>query len=42
MPFAIRHPAGKAKGRVSRYWASHHDIGPTVLSMLGYEEDATP
>jgi arylsulfatase A-like enzyme len=37
VPFAIRHPAGKAKGRASRYWASHHDIGPTVLSALGYD-----
>jgi len=38
VPFAIRHPAGKARGRVSRYWASHHDIGPTVLSVLGYDK----
>jgi arylsulfatase A-like enzyme len=37
VPFAIRHPAGKAKGKTSRYWASHHDIGPTVLSVLGYD-----
>jgi arylsulfatase A-like enzyme len=38
VPFAIRHPAGKAKGKTSRYWASHHDIGPTVLSVLGYDK----
>jgi arylsulfatase A-like enzyme len=38
VPFAIRHPAGKAKGKASRYWASHHDIGPTVLSALGYDK----
>ncbi len=38
VPFAIRHPHGKAKGKASRYWASHHDIGPTVLSALGYEK----
>jgi arylsulfatase A-like enzyme len=38
VPFAIRHPEGKAKGKTSRYWASHHDIGPTVLSALGYEK----
>jgi arylsulfatase A-like enzyme len=37
VPFAIRHPAGKAKGRASSYWASHHDIGPTVLSVLGFD-----
>ena len=29
---------GKAKGKTSRYWASHHDIGPTVLSVLGYDK----
>jgi len=38
VPFAIRHPKGKAKGRASRYWASHHDIGPTVLSTLGFDK----
>jgi arylsulfatase A-like enzyme len=37
VPFTIRHPAGKAKGQTSRYWASHHDIGPTVLSLLGQD-----
>jgi arylsulfatase A-like enzyme len=37
VPFAIVHPGGKGKGKASRYWASHHDIGPTVLSVLGYE-----
>ena len=38
VPFAIRHPDGKAKGKASRYWASHHDIGPTVLSVLGFDK----
>jgi arylsulfatase A-like enzyme len=38
VPLAIRHPAGKAKGAASSYWASHHDIGPTVLSVLGYDK----
>jgi arylsulfatase A-like enzyme len=38
VPLAIRHPAGKAKGKTSRYWASHHDIGPTVLSTLGFDK----
>jgi arylsulfatase A-like enzyme len=37
IPFVIRHPAGKARGRSSRYFASTHDIGPTVLSTLGFE-----
>ena len=41
VPFAIRHPAGKAKGKASRYWASHHDIGPTVLSLLGFEKPSS-
>jgi arylsulfatase A-like enzyme len=33
----IRHPDGKAKGKASRYWASTHDVGPTVLAALGYD-----
>jgi arylsulfatase A-like enzyme len=37
VPMLIRHPAGKAKGRSSAYWASTHDIGPTVLAALGYD-----
>jgi arylsulfatase A-like enzyme len=37
VPFLIRHPAGKAKGRTSGYWASTQDVGPTVLSALGYD-----
>jgi arylsulfatase A-like enzyme len=40
VPFALLHPSGKGRGRVSRYWASHHDIGPTVLSVLGYDKPA--
>ena len=38
VPMVMRHPAGKAKGRTSNYYASTHDIGPTVLSMLGVDE----
>jgi arylsulfatase A-like enzyme len=37
VPFLIRHPAGKAAGRESKYFASTHDVGPTVLSVLGQE-----
>ncbi|HEY1277272.1 MAG TPA: sulfatase [Thermoleophilaceae bacterium] len=37
VPFLIRHPEGKAKGVSSRYFASTHDVGPTVLSMLGFD-----
>ena len=35
VPFLIRHPEGKAKGRASSYFASTHDVGPTVLNVLG-------
>jgi arylsulfatase A-like enzyme len=35
VPLAILHPSGKGRGKSTRYWASHHDIGPTVLSALG-------
>jgi arylsulfatase A-like enzyme len=38
VPLVMRHPAGKAKGRTSNYFASTHDIGPTVLSVLGVKE----
>jgi arylsulfatase A-like enzyme len=37
VPMLIRHPEGKAKGRTSGYWASTHDVGPTVLSLLGFD-----
>jgi arylsulfatase A-like enzyme len=37
VPFLIRHPAGKAAGQASRYYASTHDVGPTVLAALGQE-----
>ena len=38
VPMVMRHPAGRAKGRTTGYYASTHDIGPTVLSMLGVDE----
>jgi arylsulfatase A-like enzyme len=37
VPFLIRHPAGKGAGQASRYYASTHDVGPTVLGALGQE-----
>ena len=37
VPFAIRHPARKAKGRASTYFASTHDVGPTILGALGFD-----
>jgi arylsulfatase A-like enzyme len=38
VPMVMRHPAGKGRGRSSNYYASTHDIGPTVLSVLGVKE----
>jgi arylsulfatase A-like enzyme len=37
IPFFIRHPEGKAAGEVSDYYASTHDVAPTVLGFLGIE-----
>jgi arylsulfatase A-like enzyme len=33
--FLIRHPAGKGAGEVSDYYASTHDVAPTILGALG-------
>jgi arylsulfatase A-like enzyme len=38
VPLIMRHPSGRGKGRASNYLASTHDIGPTVLSVLGVDE----
>ena len=38
VPMAMRHPAGNGRGRTSNYYASTHDVGPTVLSVLGVDE----
>jgi arylsulfatase A-like enzyme len=38
VPMAMRHPSGKGRDRTSTYFASTHDVGPTVLSALGVEE----
>jgi arylsulfatase A-like enzyme len=37
VPLVMRHPAGRGRGRSSNYFASTHDIGPTVLSMAGVD-----
>jgi arylsulfatase A-like enzyme len=37
VPFIIVTPDNKAAGEVSQYFASTHDVGPTVLSMVGME-----
>ena len=37
VPFIIVHPDRRAAGRVSSYFASTHDVGPTLLSMAGLD-----
>jgi arylsulfatase A-like enzyme len=37
VPFIIIHPDRKAAGEVSQYFASTHDVGPTLLSMVGID-----
>jgi arylsulfatase A-like enzyme len=35
--FFIRHPEGKGAGKTSDFYASTHDIAPTVLATMGLE-----
>jgi len=35
--FMIRHPGGKGAGQTSDYYASTHDVAPTILGHLGIE-----
>jgi arylsulfatase A-like enzyme len=35
--FFIRHPQGKKAGETSDYYASTHDVAPTILGFLGVE-----
>jgi arylsulfatase A-like enzyme len=37
--FMIRHPEGKGAGETSDYYASTHDVAPTVLGFLGIEPE---
>jgi arylsulfatase A-like enzyme len=37
IPFLIRHPEGKGAGQTSDYYASTHDVAPTILGFLGIE-----
>jgi arylsulfatase A-like enzyme len=37
IPFFIRHPEGKGAGQTSDYYASTHDMAPTILGFLGIE-----
>lgn len=36
--FYIRHPEGKAAGKTSDYFASTHDVAPTVLGAMSIEQ----
>jgi arylsulfatase A-like enzyme len=35
--FLMRHPEGKGAGKTSDYYASTHDVAPTILGILGIE-----
>lgn len=35
--FFVRHPEGRGAGQTSDYYASTHDVAPTVLGMLGID-----
>jgi arylsulfatase A-like enzyme len=35
--FLMRHPEGKGAGKKSDYYASTHDVAPTILGFLGVE-----
>jgi arylsulfatase A-like enzyme len=35
VPFVIVHPDDRAAGETSTYFASTHDVGPTLLSLVG-------
>jgi arylsulfatase A-like enzyme len=37
VPFIIAHPDRRAPGGTSSYFASTHDVGPTLLSMVGLD-----
>jgi arylsulfatase A-like enzyme len=37
IPFYIRYPEGKGAGQTSDYYASTHDVAPTILGSLGIE-----
>ena len=39
VPFLIRHPEGKKSGQTSDFYASTHDVAPTVLGFLGVEPE---
>ena len=36
--FMVRHPEGKAAGERNKFYASTHDVAPTILGALGIEQ----
>ena len=40
IPFFIRHPEGKGGGETSDFFASTHDVAPTILGFLGVEPES--
>src|SRR5918994_1774368 len=39
IPYLIRHPEGKGAGETSDFFASTHDVAPTILGFLGTEPE---
>jgi arylsulfatase A-like enzyme len=37
IPYFVRHPEGKGGGETSDFFASTHDVAPTILGLLGIE-----
>jgi arylsulfatase A-like enzyme len=36
--FMVRHPQGKGAGKTSDFYASTHDVAPTILGFLGVDQ----
>ena len=36
--FMLRHPGGRGSGETSNFYASTHDVAPTILGYLGMEQ----
>jgi len=39
IPFFVRHPEGRGAGETSDFYASTHDVAPTILGFLGVEPE---
>jgi arylsulfatase A-like enzyme len=39
IPFMVRDPEGRRAGETSDYYASTHDVAPTILGLLGVEPE---